>query len=361
MKKQFYIPVLKSKQGEFDALFKLDSKIKEYTVPLFEITPIEYDNSIAVKPKTIETHLTNFCNKVEKKWSLNELFVDTHLIPDERPSGKDSFEYIFDILFEKNIIPIPVVRIDSPINLIKSINILFLLYPLSQIAIRITISDLLNIEIESEIETLLNSLSIDPQNCHLIIDLKDSDFTNYEDFSDGILDSLKEFPKLKSWNTISICGAAFPPTNLLEKGLSTIPRNDWKFYTSLIDKIDLQKLDIQINFGDYGIVASGYFEFDPRKMSRSANIRYTHNNVWFISKGSKLKKSEDFKQYLAQTQEIVKSKYYLGETFSAGDTHIKKCAEGIVSTGNPTVWNWVGNNHHFTKVVSDLVANNFFF
>jgi hypothetical protein len=82
--------------------------------------------------------------------------------------------------------------------------------------------------------------------------------------------------------------------------------------------------------------------------------------VWFISKGNKLKKSEDFKQYLTQTQDIVKSRYYLGETFSAGDLHIKKCSEGTVSTGNPTVWNWVGNNHHFTKVVSDLVANNFF-
>jgi Beta protein len=92
-------------------------------------------------------------------------------------------------------------------------------------------------------------------------------------------------------------------------------------------------------------------------MSRSANIRYTHDDIWYVIKGKALKKSEDYKQYVIQATEILNSQYYMGETFSEGDTHLKKCSKGETTPGSPTVWSWVGNNHHFTKVVSDLFAN----
>ena len=113
----------------------------------------------------------------------------------------------------------------------------------------------------------------------------------------------------------------------------------------------------KINFGDYSVVAPGYFEFDPTKMSRSANIRYTHNDIWYVVKGKALKKSIDFQQYIAQATNIINSGFYLGEGFSEGDSHLSKCSNGQTTPGSPTVWNWVGNNHHFTKVVSDLFAS----
>ncbi|MCK9404387.1 MAG: beta family protein [Chitinophagaceae bacterium] len=354
----FYTPVLKSKQGEFDALAKLDPLVKKYMFPLLEITSSKmWDNITQKKPKTIEDHLQNFCKKVIKKWPSNHFFIDTDLINNESPNGVSCIEYIFNILFENGIKPMPVVRISSPANLITGIKAIQLIYGLDEIAIRISIENITSPSFETELNELLLEIEMPVEKCHIILDLNSSDFTNTSDFADGILGALESFPSLKEWKSFTVCGGSFPPTNLIKIGINHIPRNEWKFYQELVKKLESEPFNRAINYGDYGIVAPGNFEFDPAKMSRSANIRYTHNDLWFVIKGKALKKSEDFKQYVAQTKDILKSGFYLGEPFSEGDAHIKKCSLGETTPGSPTVWNWVGNNHHFTKVVRDLFAS----
>lgn len=354
---EFYLPVLKSKQGEFDALSKLSNEIKNSIVPLLEITPMEWDHATKVKPRTIEEHLRNFCKKVIKKWPSNNSFIDTSLINDKEPDGMSCIEFVFKLLHEKGISPVPMIRITSPDNFLSGISTISLIYGLDEIGIRVTINDITSPNFEVNLEDVLNKIEFQSKNCHLILDLNDADFTNSEDFADGIVQALSSFPKLQSWKSFTVCGGSFPATNLLKVGVNHIPRNEWAFYKKLIEKLSTEDFNRKINYGDYSIVAPGYFEFDPIKMSRSANIRYTHNDIWYVVKGKALKKSEDFKQYVTQASNIINSGFYLGEGFSEGDTHILRCSNGQTTPGSPTVWNWVGNNHHFTKVVSDLFAN----
>lgn len=354
---KFYLPVLKSKQGEFDALFKLSDKIKKSIVPLLEITPMEWDHSTKTKPRTMEVHLENFCKKVIKKWPSNNSFIDTELIKDKQAQGMSCIEYIFQLLAVKNITPIPVVHLNATDADIRSIDLIRILYDVPEIALRLTINNITSPNLSNDLDSLIQKLGVEIENYHLILDLNASDFTNVEDFSDGILDALADFPNFKNWKTFTICGGSFPKTNLLKVGINQIPRNEWKFYKTLKEKLSKENFNREINYGDYSMVAPGYFEYDPLKMSRSANIRYTHNDIWYVVKGKALKKSEDFKQYVDQAKHIMNSNYYLGETFSEGDTHLKKCSKGETTPGSPTVWNWVGNNHHFTKVIHDLFAN----
>lgn len=354
---EFYLPVLKSKQGEFDALSKLSDETKKSIVPLLEITPMEWDHATKVKPRTIEVHLQSFCKKVIKKWPSNNSFIDTSLINDKQPDGLSCIEYVFKLLYEKEISPIPVIQITSQDNFLSGIEMISLMYGLEHVGMRVTINDLTSPDLETKIETLLAKIQFRPENVHLILDLNAADFTNSDDFADGILQALGSFPKLQSWKSFTICGGSFPATNLIKVGVNQIPRNEWVFYKKLIEKMGVESFNRRINFGDYSMVAPGYFEFDPTKMSRSANIRYTHNDIWYVVKGKALKKSEDFKQYIAQAITILNSGFYLGEQFSEGDSHLKKCSVGETTPGSPTVWNWVGNNHHFTKVVSDLFAS----
>ncbi len=354
---EFYLPVLKSKQGEFDALSKLSNKTKNSIVPLFEITPMEWDHATKEKPRTIEVHLQNFCKKVVKKWPSSNSFIDTNLINDKQPDGMTCIEYVFKLLHEKGISPTPVIRITSPDNFLSGITMISFMYGLEDVGLRVTISDITSPDFENNIEKVLTKIDLPLESCHLILDLNDADFKNSEDFADGVVQALGDFPKLQSWKSFTVCGGSFPATNLIKVGVNQIPRGEWAFYKKLVEKLRLESFNRKINYGDYSMVSPGYFEFDPTKMSRSANIRYTHDDFWYVVKGKALKKSEDFKQYVAQATNILNSGFYLGEVFSEGDKHLKKCSKGETTPGSPTVWNWVGNNHHFTKVVSDLFAN----
>lgn len=215
----------------------------------------------------------------------------------------------------------------------------------------------MDIHLEEKLLALLKEIGFEPENCHLIFDLANSDYSAYSEFSEAIISLLETFPLLGSWKSFTIAGGAFPRSDLLKKGSNTVKRLDWKLYNLVKQGIENTKYSRNLNYGDYSIVTPGHFEFDPKKMKRSANIRYTFGENWIVIKGSALVKPGDNKQYISQAGEICSSEYYSGEMYSQGDLYLKSCSLGKVKPGNPMVWNWVGNNHHFTKVVSDLFAN----
>ena len=358
MRTNFYLPLLKSKAGEFKALSKLRPDLKDRIVPLFDITRMEYDHDENKKPKTIEDHLQKFSNKVIQHWPEHPLFLDSTLVNDERPDGMRANEYVFQELAKKEIFPMPVVYQNSSLDFVMSVQKILILYDIKEIGIRLTIEDVTSENFATNLDSILELLEMPLGNCHVIFDLKDSDFSQVDDFAEGILDVLGDFPKLKAWKSFTLAGGAFPSMSKIQTAAVLIPRNDWILYKLVMSKFSKSSLSRPINFGDYSIVSAGYFEFDPKIMSTSANIRYTHDDNWFVVKGKALKKRPDWQQFYTQAKTIVDSKYFLGETFSAGDLHLRKCADRQTSTGNANIWIEVGTNHHFTKVLSDLAARN---
>jgi hypothetical protein len=360
MNSTFYLPILKSKEGEFNALSKLNSFTKKHICPLFDIPALEFDNATKKKPKTLEEHLFNFCNKkFLKKWGTSQCFMDPHLVKNEIINNCSALEYVYSQIGDCLLLPItptPVVRINNSESEQIIFSNIIAKYNIEELAIRLTLDEI-STELKNKIDTILSTYSVNVSNMHLIFDLSDSNFTYFNDFSDAIVAVLEDFPYLKEWKSFTICGGAFPPTNILMKGENYVPRDDWNLYNDVIKKMLKSNFNRPINFGDYGIVSPGHFNFDPKIMKRSANIRYTFNDSWFVLKGSALQNSDDYLQYVDQAKIILQQPFFYGEEFSAGDKQLKNCCIGTVSPGNPTVWNWVGNNHHFTKVVSDLFSN----
>jgi hypothetical protein len=353
----FYLPILKSKLGEFRALSLLSPELKDRIVPFFEITPMEWDHAFQAKPKTIKEHLENFSAKIFKFWPRDNAFIGTHLIMDKKIDGQPCIEYLYHHLAQRNICPIPIVQLASSEEFLDSILKLKKYFRFSEIGLRITLDDISSEFLQENIDNLLIKLECEAEFVHLIFDLADSDFSKIEEFSDVIVSVLEVFPLILKWRSFSLCGAAFPPTNLIKSGNNEVPRNDWNVYKLVVAKVSNRIEELTINFGDYGIVSAGYIEFDPVKMTRSANIRYTSSEIWIVIKGKKLKVSKDFLQYYDQCNEIVNSDYYLGSSYSAGDAHLLLCANRETTPGSPNVWNWVGNNHHFAKVLRDLFSS----
>jgi hypothetical protein len=351
---EFYLPILKSKLGEFTALSKLENKLITNIVPLFEITPMEWDQAERKKPRSLNDHLDSFCKKLITKWANNKCFVDTHLLNWTGVDDTIKIEYVFDKLAESSISPIPVVSLRSSDEFVKAFNRVTHKNFSIEIGLRVNLNDVSDPEFNDNIKKLLSKVGFPPKFCHLIFDLVDSNFTEVEDFSESILDELEEFPSFAEWKSFSIVGTAFPASKTTKEGLELYARNDWKFYKLLRSKLGKRRFSRPTNFGDYSVVNPEYFEFNPKIMKSSANIRYTHNDYWLIAKGKALTKAADYLQYRKLATGIFNSKYFLGELFSEGDAHLKKVVGGKEKPGAPSIWNWVGNNHHFTKVIKDL-------
>ena len=52
-----YVPILKWRQGEYQALLRLNDPVKDRIVPLIEVTPPDFDFETRTPTKTLDEHL----------------------------------------------------------------------------------------------------------------------------------------------------------------------------------------------------------------------------------------------------------------------------------------------------------------
>ena len=352
----FYLPILKSKQGEFTALSHLRKEWEGAITPLFEITPLEWDQVERRVPRTIDEHLDSFCKKIIKKWPTSNCFIDSGLLKWNGSDNRHKIEYVYDKLVEKGIYSTPVMTLQYSNDFLQALQELLEKYAIEEIGIRTKVADLTAQDFQYRLDSMLNEFGIAATQCHMIIDLIDSNFTEIDNFADALAETIESFPYIGEWKSVTIAGTAFPSSRTIKEGISYFPRNDWKVYSALVKRLREREFIRAINYGDYSIVNPDYFEFNPKVMKSSANIRYTLDDKWLIVKGWALKNSIDYKQYTRMAKLIMDSDDYMGEEFSMGDLHLAKVANEEEGPGAPSVWNWVGNNHHFEKVLTDIAA-----
>lgn len=354
MVSKFYMPILRTKEGEFLALSQLKLDIQGYVVPLIEVADKEFDNEKNKEPKTIEDHLDTVAKRILKKWPRSNAFLYCDLVSHQSPNGITSVEYIYTRLSQAIALPSPAIRLTTPDEIKTAFRQVMVDKNLSEIAIRIFISDLMTEDLAKQLEALLNFFSLPQRNTHIVLDLENADFSKIDDFAESILDHLQTFPDFNQWKSFSVCGGSFPKSQQLTVGENIIPRGEWLFYKKLMELMTEASTTRHVNYGDYGIIAPGHFVFDKRK-DRSANIRYTFNDEWYVVKGKSIK-INGYEQYIDLAKKIVKSDYYMKENFSAGDKHLKETTLKGAKPGSMTVWKKVGFNHHITKVMADLNA-----
>src|ERR1700742_4556816 len=91
-----YVPVLKWRQGEYQALMRLDESHRQHVVPLIEVTPPEWDFEEGRPKKTLERQLEPFARRLKAKWGSHPAFLDTHLLKptDRMPAGVHPLTYL---------------------------------------------------------------------------------------------------------------------------------------------------------------------------------------------------------------------------------------------------------------------------
>ena len=110
-----YIPCLRWKMGEYQAVYRLSDTKKRMFTPLIEVPEIGWDFEEGKEKKTIDEHLSDFVlKKIYKKWGNTFCFVDLKIIglSVRMKDGIHPLKYMFDDLRKEGCSAIPVIGLD---------------------------------------------------------------------------------------------------------------------------------------------------------------------------------------------------------------------------------------------------------
>ena len=351
-----YIPCLRWKQGEYQAVSRLSETTKSVFMPLIEVPEIGWDFEEGTEAKTIDEHLAPFAKRVHKKWGDSPCFVDLSLIKctERMATGIHPVCFIFGGLRGMKCQAIPVtglLRDETYQREIKATSA----EDKRGVCLRITIEQAAKEALKIEIDALLSTVEIKPSDIDLVLDLEAPNFVPLDGFRMVIQAIVSKLPYLNKWRTFTLLGTSFPETmGSIKEGVETVPRHEWQLYKMLVNGLREAKLRLP-SFGDYAINHPKVLELDMRKVKPSATIRYTVDNHWYIVKGKNVR-DYGFEQYHELSKKVFASRYYCGSTFSWGDDYIQKCANEHGKTGSLMTWRQVGTNHHIEKVTRDIAS-----
>jgi hypothetical protein len=330
-----YVPVLRWKSSEREALCNLDSILKKNITPVFELVPQDFEKG------STTSILKNHASQIAKSWGWNDLFfIDFHLLGENRAtyclpefaSQADSYNLQAGLVTGLN-------RSDSYQSAMKAA----LGKTKRELCFRISAYDLRQAGFQKALKERLAFFGKKPADVHLAID-----FESVRDPLPEIAAFINTVPNVNDWRSFTIIAGAFPKdlSNLKKNGQYELPRNDWLMWK---DYATTAKGRIP-SFGDYTIQHGVFEEHEGKHFNFSASLRYTAGEHWVIMRGEGVKNENGagFEQFPAQAQLLLERVEFRGPQFSHGDLYIHTMAQQFTKSGQLKDWLVATFNHHLT-------------
>ena len=349
-----YVPALRWRMGEYQALFRLDERIKNRIVPYITIPEIEFDFESWQPKKTIHKHVEPFAIRYKSKWGERLAWLGVHpkIVQEPMDDGRDIFTYVFEQLRALKAKVVPVIPLNADADTIQSVAAI-VKRDGRGVALSVRLEDLMHPNAFRQVRVVVSALGVDISHTDLIIDLGAPNFEPYEVFSDILLSSLCKIGPLLSYRNLVQVGTAIPKTFAsIAIGADEVPRHDWLFYQTLIARQCSGTR--RPNFGDYTITHPEFTAFDMRHIKPAGKIVYTTSDCWAVRKGGAFWRHRE--QMHDHCADIVSKSIFKGAEYSYGDDCIAKCAALKIGPGNLTLWKGVGINHHITHVSDELAT-----
>ncbi len=336
-----YIPVMRWRQAEIDALRNLFDRDREVITPLIEILP-----SMGGGFQTI-------VRDIGRNWGFTPFFVDlVQLEPSLRLSdGTHPFVLLGREAKSLRLPMIPVTALSRDSAYQEAVRAA-VDSSKHGACIRINLADLDDPRFPFSLLRLVSSCKLVPKQVDLIVDVAIID-----EASISFAELLSGIPDLLKWRTLTVLSGAFPKDlSLLEKNSQhELKRFDWLNWISEIRRGVAKRLPA---FGDYTIQ---HPEFSPPKkgLNPSASIRYTASEHWVIMRGEGLRNEggPGNDQYPANATLLAERSEFCGEGFSFGDKYVRRVSNDGRKPGTPTTWLCAGINHHITYAARQVSSS----
>jgi hypothetical protein len=350
-----YVPILKGKQGEFMALEKLDTHVKDSIVPVIDL--VGFVPNPKKPEKDFDNHIRTTLKYFSRYWELNrKTYVDGYMIEDfgMLSSGVHPMKYVFDRLRAKNFDVVPVISTSTSVEYNQAIKDI-IKRDNKGTCIRI-FRNSFN-DIDNVINRLLDFLELAPSSVDLLIDLRELGNDSIEELYDLSVKILSVIKFGAEWRSLILSGGSFPfdLTDVQSDAIHYIPRKEWHIWEKIFRESGLERLP---SFSDYAISNPriALFDYVP---NASASIRYSLDSDHCVYRGLGTIKGRGarrggFRQFYDLSESLINSPDYYTESHCVGDKFIHKCAMDRRNTGSLKTWRWVGTNHHLTVVSNQL-------
>jgi hypothetical protein len=349
----FYVPAIKWRTGEYQALLKLSDAAKDRIVPLITIPPLEYDFEDGEPKKTVQAHVGSFPKRYKAKWKTRKAWIDVD--PSLHAAKMDNrltvYAHVFEELRKFGAEAVPVSSLDCKAEVIAAIAAI-VRKDKKGVAVRTRLEHIMLADFGKRLVELLGRLKVDIEQTDLIVDLGTPAYEPYDVFCGALAVALSKIESLEAYRCFVLIGTAFPDSlkDVAVPG-GFVDRHDWKFYRALIAILPSNMR--RPWFGDYTIVHPAFtVGMDMRMIKPAGKLVYTAKEQWMIRKGGAFR--DNPKQMHDHCDHVVKSGRFLGPAFSSGDEYIALCAQKQAGHSTLTRWKEVGINHHIMHVLEDL-------
>ena len=350
-----YVPILKWKMGEYQALQRLASTVKDRVTPLLEIPPVGFDFENLKDKKTPDEHLSDFVRRLKSKWQDRPCFVDLKYLPPETRmvNGSHYVDAVFTAAREERCLTIPVICFANDDAFLDAVAV-EVFTERRGVCLRLALADFDRPALFADVEKLLGRFALSWADADLVIDLGTPNFLPINAYTRTLSMLLSMVPALNRWRTLTIAATAYPQSvAAVTKPFQKLPRHEWVAYRAFIATLGREAR--VPTFGDYAVAHPDLVELDMRLVKPFAKLRYTTDDAWHVGRGTPVR-THGFGQYREMCAELLRQSYFSGAPYSAGDAHIADCAAGKIPTGNLSTWVWVSTNRHLTKAVDDIAT-----
>lgn len=327
-----YVPMLKTKRGEFSAIEQLSDSVKNHIKPLFTLTL-----------EDAEKRALALSSDIAKRWGDTPFYIDLNRSnPSLILKGQSLFNHVLNSFNIEKFDYTPIIDAHNAepdiINHIISVG--------TSACIRVN-TDSFNSQTVNNINVIISALNLNNKKIDILIDYQ----------SDAKADrSAQAFDISTYYNLIYsnfymvvdkiILGGSSIPEELPRDNYSPYGMNHrifWQGYSEFITNNKLERLPV---FADYSIV----YPHEPEHLdfiNANSKIRYSFDDKYLFVVGETIKE-EGHEQNYDLADKLINSGHFMGGNYSWGDKYIVDCAAKNVGCGNMETWIRVGHNHHIT-------------
>ena len=351
-----YVPALRWRQAEYQALFGLESNVKDRVVPLITIPEIEYDFERQKPKSTVQDFVQPFVGRYMKQWGFRPAWIalDEAIARGRMDGDVHVFDHVFDGLPRGRTRAVPAVGIHVDPATLAAAARAVQGGGAGGAGVIVGLEDLPERTVRASVAAVCDGLGLTASAIDLVIDMgAPPNYEPHDEFAGALVHWMGGLGSLDSFRNLVVVGTAIPRSfKTIAKGNDEIPRDDWLFYRALLD--GLPEGLRRPTYGDYTIVHPDFEARDPRKMKPVAKLVYTKAESWATRKGGPFRGNG--RQMRGHCNCVLRDPHfeYRGGLYSEGDRYIMGCAGGIESTSTLGRWKRVGISHHVTTVVEGL-------
>jgi hypothetical protein len=349
-----YVPILRWKQAELEALGDLEPHDRKHIVPLFELLPKQFaaraDRHRKSEKPSPDAVFFQIAKDIVQFWGYDPFFLDfQHIATVPCIRGLHPIAFATQELRALRARPILVCRLGDTRDFSTAVRSI-LAADKRGVCLRVLVPEVLDPAFPDRVFAHLDTIGVPQSSVDFLLD-----YQNLEENRPSFSNLFDRIPEIRTWRTLIASSGAFPE-DLAEysPGRYDLPRKDWIFYRDEVLGKRLARLPL---FSDYTIQHGRYKE--PRENSNpSASIRYTSGDHWVIMRGEGLRNKTGPKneQYPAHAQLLCESDDFCGAVFSRGDSYLYDKFLRRGGDGTPQTWLRAGINHHMTLVARQLAG-----